>query len=300
MRLLPFILLLCIVYQGQAQKLEKLLWDNVKDCNEAIKTSMEEEDMPEDEEDIYETLEYDIKNGFLHISGSWPTCGCGCDATVAGFKDSEGDYTMIKYEVWNCDEKFGIYASRKIEDVMPEDFGFATFTEDGKEVEMDGNSYFHLSAVVPQKGTDLKVKINLFPLGMAGKSKNGLSYNTQKVKVREKSLYVMSDVIEKLEKDAQLDSMVQNKYESLPENILHEIDSKIGDRKEYKSRKAFHETLLFLHGYYKAYSKLKYTDMVLAWDKDLAKFTVKSKSGYVKKMTFLQFLKTVDYYSPVC
>jgi hypothetical protein len=46
---------------------------------------MEEEQMSDDDEDIYEKLHYDIKNSFLHIARSWPTCGCGCDATVAGF-----------------------------------------------------------------------------------------------------------------------------------------------------------------------------------------------------------------------
>lgn len=275
--------------------LEKMLWEAVKPCDDAIK---EYNDGLEGTE-IDKKIDYQAKNGYLSIEGSWPACGCGCKSTAAGFKNSKGNFTILQYDRWTCEDKFGgIRSSKKLDDLMPEGFGLNAFSD--QKITTDGNSYFHLVAEIPAKGTDTKVIVELFPLGMVAKSKNGLSYNTDNASIENYTLYNIRNVFAKVENQKQLDAMLNNQYSSLPNTILNEIKDNVGTDKTFASQEDFHKSLIFLYEYYKAYSKLNYTEIVLAWNKETARFSIKSKSGNPKKMTFLEFLVDAAFYSPSC
>lgn len=293
------LILALLPYLGTAQtSLEKMLWEAVKTCDEAIKEN--NADATAEGEEIDKKVDYQAKNGYLSIEGSWPTCGCGCKSTAAGFKDSKGNFTILQYENWNCEDKFGgIRSNKKLEDLMPEGFGLNAFSD--QKIETNGNSYFHLIADVPAKGTDTKVTLELFPLGMMAQSKNGLSYNTDYTTIKKMSIYNAMSIIEKIENQKQLDAMLNNQYSNLPKAVLDEIKDNIGENQTFDSQEDFHKTLLSLHEYYKSYSKLNYTEIILAWNKETARFSIKSKSGSPKKFSsFLDFLKNATFYSPKC
>ena len=72
-----------------AQKtLSQQLWDQVQACYSNF------EDMDEDGKPDFTAVD-DSRNGYLQISGDWPTCGCGCTSTVAAFKNHSGKYTFL-------------------------------------------------------------------------------------------------------------------------------------------------------------------------------------------------------------
>lgn len=292
------ILLLLLPFWGTSQtSLEKMLWEAVKPCDDTTKDNAI--DLEDEPEAISKNVDYQAKNGYLSISGSWPTCGCGCTSTAAGFKDSKGNFTILRYDFWSCEDKFsGIYASRKLEEVMPEGFGLNSFSD--QKIETSGNSYFHLLADIPAKGTDTKITLELFPLGMSAKSKNGLSYNSENVIVKDNGFYNIVSILENIENQKQLDGMLSNQYSGLPNAILNAIKENTGTDQTFTSQEDFHNSLLFLQEYYKAYSKLNYTEIILAWNKETARFSIKSKSGSPKKMTFLEFLRETAFYSPKC
>jgi hypothetical protein len=51
---------------------------------------------------------------------------------------------------------------------------------------------------------------------------------------------------------------------------------------------------------YKTWQKLYYSTIILKWDKESGRFTIKEKKGRIPKQDFLEFLKNAPWYSPAC
>lgn len=278
-----------------AQDLRQQLWNSVKDCDEAIKFAFPEEDIEKNNPDIYERLEEHISNGYLSIKGSWSTCGCSCEATVAAYRDAQKNYTLLRDEYWDCDDEFGIYASRPLKDVLPLGFGLETFMESSATADLDGNAYFYLKADIPLKGTETVVHLKLFRLGRYTKSSNGIAYNTEQTKRQMYNVcYSIRAVIDQLEGEKELQRLLNQEYNQLSSAALQTLSTEIGAGKTFQSKADFHKMLRFLQGYHKAYQQLKYNELSLKWNREKARFEVGEKRGNWEKMTFYKFLNTMS------
>ena len=83
-------MLIPIIGMGQNKNtLSKMLWDRVGVCFSNF------EDMDEDGSPDFDKID-DSKNGYLKISGSFPTCGCTCASAVAAYKNAAGSYTALR------------------------------------------------------------------------------------------------------------------------------------------------------------------------------------------------------------
>lgn len=159
-----FLIAIFLSTAGFAQKtLSQQLWDQVQDCYNHF------EDMDDDGKPDYDGID-DSRNGYLKISGSWPTCGCGCATTVAAFKDNAGKYTFLKKSESNCNWEHIISSNRPMEEILPEGFGIKSFITN-EEIPSVENAIFYYDMEIPQFGTDTKISIYLIPFGLVMKSK---------------------------------------------------------------------------------------------------------------------------------
>ena len=284
-----------------AQSLHQQLWNSVKSCDEAIKSAFDEHEIEQNNPDVYERLEEHISNGYLSIKGSWPACGCSCDATVAAYRDAQKNYTLLREEHWSCDNKFGIYASRPLEDVLPPGLGLKTFMENSATADLDGNAYFYLKADIPLKGTETVVHLKLLPLGMYAKSSNGIAYNTEQAQIKMPHIYFsIGTIIKKLEDKKELQQLFDQEYDQLSSAVVQALNAKIGADKPFQSKADFQKMLRFLQGYHEAYQQLKYSELSLKWNREKARFEIGEKRGNWQKVTFYEFLKTMPYFDVGC
>lgn len=310
MRNFLIILLLSFTFNiGFSQSLKQQLWEFASDCHQAIKEGYEEEFQPGGSyvkmdwtdvklEDYCNSCIDDSGNGYLYIEGSWPTCGCSCHSAIGGYRKANGEYTLIKYEQWPCSNSFGLYSNENLMDVMPEDFSLKSFNSNAT---FDTINYFHLNVEVPRVGTDTKVSIQLLPLGQIGIGNQGISLNTKNSRKLYYTLYsIEMDIASNLENDAQLQLVLNNKLDQLPQEIRNEILSEIGDEREFKSGEELISQLNYIKTVYEAYTSLEYTKMTFSWNKTLGRFEIKDKSGKPKKLSLLEFIKEARYFSLAC
>ena len=291
----------CFVLNVQAQTMTEQLWKAVNKCNQEIKSSFDEDEI-NDPNDVYERLDVQPKNGYLSVAGSWPTCGCGCDATAAAYRDSEGKYTVLSYEFWTCSDKYAVNASKPLEKVLPKDFGLATFTSTNRLDVSLSNAFFYLSIAIPKKGTDTRVDLKLMPLGMRAKAPKGICYDTEKA-VRHhydvydiNLLFAMQHYIHHLDNEADFKALLNKDYSLLPDNLTRMIQ----ESKPGRTQANIHQLLRFLQDYYDAYQQVDYTRLILAWDRRAARFVVKNKENPTKQLSFFEFLKEYEWYTPKC
>ncbi|MCP4443063.1 MAG: hypothetical protein GY810_29505 [Aureispira sp.] len=297
MRIILFLGLLCFG-QAEAQVMSKMLWKSVDQCYQEAKQGAIDAEAPEE---VANVAQYDAKNGYLTVSGSWPTCGCGCEATAAAFKDSKGKYTIMKYEYWDCTaNRFGLFSSEKLKDVMPKGFGYTSFTTDNKTVETKGNSFFYLYADIPQKGTDLKIELKQFPVGLYAKSEDILAYNTNNAKGLYQETYILENIIERINKDEELNLILKGDFEELSAPLLAVIQKNIGPKEAFKTKNELIKAFELLQDYYRTYNQLKYTKMTLGWNRKAARFYIKSRDTSPEKKTFLVYLKSTPFFNPGC
>ncbi|MDH5599053.1 MAG: hypothetical protein OEY34_08010, partial [Cyclobacteriaceae bacterium] len=75
----------------KTESLSDRLWAFVDGCYGAIYDE-------EYEDNGFSERVDDAKNGYVHISGSWPTCGCSCSSTAGAYKNEKGEYILLKNE----------------------------------------------------------------------------------------------------------------------------------------------------------------------------------------------------------
>lgn len=280
-----------VTQNSNAQNLEQKMMDQLGPCAETLW---------EEGEDYYTLKDAYAKNGYLSISGGWPTCGCGCNATVAAFRDAQKNYTFLRWEEWDCAQEFGSYSSRKMEDILPRDFSLNAFvSEDRKAIEFNAKSYFYLELELPIHGTDIPVKLKPLPLGMLGNSKNGMVYNTQSVEVTDHAAANLRKIANTLETEAQLNLLKTNSLEKLPTGLQEQINKILKQHYEY-TWDAFYLLLMQSYDAYLIYNQLDYEEAVLGWDRENARFFLKSKAKKTVKKTFLEFLRTAKTYEIIC
>jgi len=80
------------------------------------------EDGDEDGKVDYDKIIDDSINGYLKVSGSFPTCGCYCSNTIGAYKTHSDKYTFVKKSVWGCSWKKEITSNDSLSKIFPINF----------------------------------------------------------------------------------------------------------------------------------------------------------------------------------
>lgn len=288
-----FLFLIPIMIFGQAKKtLKEKLWERVKPCFSMF------EDMDDDGTLDFDQID-DARNGYLQISGEWPTCGCSCSSTVGAFKNSRGEYTFLQSDAVVCDWERRISSNRPIEDLLPEGFGIHAFTSGPIEDHLNGSAFF-LDVEIPQKGTDTKVKLELIPFGLSVKGDQiiGFEYKQQQPY---KSFRGIRKIAANVEKEATIDHILNGDFEKISvadqQLIQNQIDIEgIG----FNSQSELRDALIMLENIYEIYNQLKTKELTLGWNRMESRFFIKRKGKPVEKESFINFLLKNPYWDVMC
>ncbi len=285
------LLLIGWVEAALAQNLTEQLYQQLGPCA----TTLEEEG-----EEFHTLKDAYAKQGYLSISGGWPTCGCGCNATVAAFRDAQKKYTFVRWEYWDCAQEFGLYTSSNIEEVLPKGWSINSFVDAQKTPITElTQSYFYIAVELPIYGTDVHIKLKPLPLGMLGKSNNGLVYNTKSVEIMDATAANLRSIANLLETEAQLDLLQTKGIGALPELLQSKIRAILKQNHGYTEAK-FERLLNEAHRAYRIYKQLDFDAAIWGWDRTQARFFLKSKTKKNGTKTFWEFLKTAKTYEVLC
>ncbi|MBN1638701.1 MAG: hypothetical protein JW866_07030, partial [Ignavibacteriales bacterium] len=149
-----------IVYGQQSKNLSEQMWERVQPCYSMF------EDYDEDGKIDYDELIDDSKNGYLKISGSYPTCGCSCTHTVGAYKGNDGKYTFVEEEEWTCSWTKTISSNKDLSEIFPNNFGINTFIPRAENTIDNNVALFYLDIEIPRVGTDTEVSIKVIPFGL--------------------------------------------------------------------------------------------------------------------------------------
>lgn len=289
-----FVLLISLtpIYSQNSEDLKTLLWSKVQNCYSMAGETIED----------YFNIVDDSQNGYLHVDGGWPTCGCNCSHTVGAFTNADGTYTILEREFWECDFVNVIKSNRNINDVFPENFGITTFIPNAK-IRLKKNALFYLDVEIPRHGTDTKVIIKLIPFGLLVKGENGLSYGYRENEDFRncKSVSGIKSICDKISSQKVIINLLNSDYQNIGEADMSVIQEYIGDDfSRFESLQELTKYLKIFKIAYDLYSSIKHQAVILSWDVQKSRFYIKEKLEPPVKMSFIQFLKTQIYWNPMC
>ncbi len=298
-QILIFLLFFAFFTNLNAQSTKSLsqqLWDEVQPCYSNF------EDMDDDGKVDFDELIDDSKNGYLKISGSWPTCGCACNSTVGAFKDKSGKYTFVKKETYNCSWSFAVSANRDLKTVLPDDILSAGFFSN--PISNFGEyAIFFLDIEIPQYGTDTKVSIELIPFGLLKKSNSVMAYSFSEEDdvIRVFPLYRLAELVEDVSDNKTIDYILNNQFEKINATDKKLIAGLIGDdMSQFKSETELAKHLKSMKKMYEIYQQINHQTLTLGWDKEKGKFYIKEKGSKPKEATFKEFITKNGFWGPVC
>ncbi|HQJ75137.1 MAG TPA: hypothetical protein PKW14_06125 [Bacteroidota bacterium] len=292
--ILFFLILIPIICFTQTKSsLSKILWDRVNRCYSMF-VDEDGDGKPE-----FNKID-DSKNGYLQISGNWPTCGCSCTSTVGAYKNNVGDYILLQSEKFTCNWEKKISSNKELKDILPESFGIKDFISEPINEKID-HPIFFVDFIIPRIGTDTRLKIELIPFGLKPdgnglicfefKEKNGFSNC--------KSLYRIREIADKIQDEKTLEYILNGNFDNISRDDKKIIMETIGDDdSRFKSKEELQRSLLELRKIYNIYIKLDNTELILGWNRE--KFFIKEKQGKPEKISFKKFLIKNEYWSPIC
>jgi len=290
------ILLSKIPYAQNNEPLSDRLWQQVQSCYSMF------EDMDEDGKLDYDEIIDDSKNGYLKVSGSWPTCGCSCVNTIGAYRTRSNDYVFIKEYEWECSWKKGLDLSDSASVVFPFDFEvdgvFQTPIENAHH-----NAYFYFDFDIPRKGTDTKVFVKPIPLGIKVESEKNIvfGYSEKPHFSYSAKLFNIRIIASNTEGDDCLEKILSNKFNEISASDKKIVDEAIGsDDSRFKTEKELAECFQELKRIYDIYTQISYDWLILGWNRDEGAFYIKEKGKRSKPDSFKEFLKNTQMWSPAC
>ncbi|HRK53624.1 MAG TPA: hypothetical protein PK185_06895 [Cyclobacteriaceae bacterium] len=285
---------LCSNSFGQSNNtLSAQLWERVNDCYSMF------EDM-NDDGIVDGEITDDSKNGFLQISGSWPTCGCDCTNIVGAYRGKDGTYTFLEQETWGCSWIKRISSNRNLDEVFPDDLAKAFASEFDEKTVM---ACFFLSVDIPRIGTDTKLVLGVIPFGMSIQSNSIISFEyTEKESYSNcKSLYEIKSIARKIQNTETLDYIVNNKFNEISKHDIAIVNEAIGDDdSRFKSKDELVKSIQDIKRTYELYMLIEHESLTLGWNRDRSKFYIKERGAKPKVMTFMEFLMANRFWSPAC
>jgi hypothetical protein len=288
--------LIPIVGFGQkTSSLSEVLWSRVKACHSLF------EDMDDDGIPDFDKID-DSKNGYLKISGSWPTCGCSCTSIVGAYKNQAGEYIILQSDQVPCGWERKVSSSKDLNEILPSNFGISSFIS-GQISEKITNPIFFIDFEIPQIGTDTKLTIELVPFGLKPDGNELLCFDFKEKEGYKncKSIYGIKEIAEGIRDVKTLDYVLSGDFTKISPADKSVIGKAIGkDDSRFKSKESIQQHLRELKKVYNVYMLLESTELTLGWDKKYSRFFIKEKGKKPDKLTFKDFLIKNKYWNPRC
>lgn len=296
-----FLLLIVIVFipiggDSQTKKsLSQMLWDRVSRCHSNF---IDEDGDGKPDCKIID----DSKNGYLQISGSWPTCGCSCTSTVGAYIGSTGEYIFLQSDSFSCSFEKKISSSKNLKDILPKDFGIATFISQPIKEKVNYPIFF-VNFEIPRYGTDTKVTIELVPFGLKPDGNDLICFEyRQKEKPKNYTyIYRIADIARSMKDTNTLDYIMKGSFDKISAKDKSTVADAIGnDESRFKSQKDLQNAVSELWKIYSIYQNLEATEVTLGWSKQDSRFFIKGKKGKPAKTSFKDFLINNTFLSLRC
>lgn len=292
------ILILAVLFPsmgfGQTQKiLNEILWSRVNSCYSMF------EDMDNDGIPDFNKID-DAKNGYLKISGSWPTCGCSCSSEVKAYKNSSGDYVILQSDQVECNWERRTSSNQDIIELLPNGFGINNFTSEPVIGEKD-YSLFYFDVEIPRIGTDTKVKIELIPFGLFPNGEKLICFEYQQQENNIKSLYEIPNIVKGMSDTESINYLLDGSFDKISPIDTQLISNEIGIYdNQFRSMEEMREYLIQLKNVYDVYCKLKTDELILGWNRNESKFYIKGEGEKIPQITFREFLINYRYWGWLC
>ena len=293
--LLQLLLFCCPIFLwAQSPKpLHQQLWDRVQPCYSNF------EDMDDDGGLDYDKID-DARNGYLHISGTFPSCGCECSSTVGAYRNARQEYILVQVDEASCEWAKTLSSNRKLADILPENFGISHFTATPPLIELD-HPVFFLHLTIPRKGTDTKAQLELVPFGLTATEKGPIAYQYSQEGVLLPPKGGIRGIAKNIQDPQTLQYMLEGSFNRIVPKDLALLTDEIGeDDLSYDSLEEIQASLQELKYRYDLYSSLAYTEITFSWNRQLSRFEIKDKGTPPVSMSFQQFLVEMTYWMLVC
>jgi hypothetical protein len=280
---------------GQNLNLSETLWNRVGECKANF------ENFEEDELVDYKVID-DAQNGYLKISGTYPSCGCYCSSVVAAYRNNQGNYILLQSEEHSCSWEKKLSSNKKLEDILPTDFGLQSFMETNTNTNYS-HSIFYMDIDIPRQGTDTKLKLELVPLGIIPKENKSIctSYNENNLYYYANKMSSLNNLIKKVEPSNTINLLLAGNSKDIEYEYSKIIESHIGNALEnFRSVQEIQETLKDLKEIYNVFNQIEYDEIILGWDRESSKFYIKEKKKAKSKPSFIEFLAQAKYWKPLC
>jgi len=293
-----YIILILIPIFGYGQttsSLSKMLWSRVENCHSMF------EDMNDDGKPDFEKID-DSKNGYLKISGGWPTCGCSCSSTVGAFKNQKGEYVLLQSDEVLCSWEKNNSSNKVLKDILPVNFGIKSFISQ-QIIDKVNKSIFYLDIEIPRVGTDTKVKIELIPFGLKAEGNEIICYEYRENEQNSncKSLYRLKDIANDIKDNNTIELLLSGDFDKISQTDNNVINKAIGnDFSRFESKEEIQLYLIELKQIYDIYLMLESMELILGWNRQESRFFIKEKGDKPEKVTFKGFLSRNNYWSPMC
>ncbi|MBN1950783.1 MAG: hypothetical protein JW801_06240 [Bacteroidales bacterium] len=296
-----FIYIMLLAFPGtnllsQTNTLSEQLWDRVSECYSMF------EDMDEDGEADYNQIIDDSRNGYLMIDGDWPTCGCGCRHIAGAYKDSEGNYTFLEKETWNCSWVHKIKSNRDLHKVFPDDMNDA-FIPYSNTYYIEHSTPFYLDVEIPQHGTDTRVTLKVIPFGINLEGGKLISYGYFEDDCAEgcQSVNCLERLAQKVEDDNSLVYLAEGDLGKISGKDMEHIRDIIASNNDgITSPNQLTEALQNIRSAYQFYQKVQHEYLILGWDRHAARFYIKEKGAAPEVLTFREFIIRGPYWNIMC
>lgn len=289
-------IVLCLIpllaFTQSKKSLKEILWEKVNPCYSMF------EDMDDDGALDFDKID-DARNGYLQISGTWPTCGCSCSSTVGAYKNAQGAYTFLQSDQVVCDWERKISSNRPIKDLLPEGFGIHSFTSAPVEDQLNGSAFF-LDFEIRQKGTDTKVQLELIPFGLSVKGDQliGFEYKQQQPYKRFQGI---REIATNLEKETTIEYLLNGDFEKISPADQQLVQNQITPAGiGFKTLSELREGLVMLENIYEIYNRLETNELTLGWNRTASRFFIKAKGKRIEKISFIDFLLNSPYWDVMC
>ncbi|OMP31681.1 hypothetical protein [Mangrovimonas sp. DI 80] len=284
--------------------LKELLWESVSPCFEALTSELDPHEV--EKLNLFELEEnvYDVNNGYIKLSLSYPTCGCNCSNIAGAYKQQNKDYTILINEAWSCSSERKLHSNRPIDSVLPEGFGINTFIPSltTEKLPLD-QAIFFLNLQIPRKGTETKVTLEVIPFGINFSSNSPLTYEYSESD-KSKNLNDIHYLASKVKDKKTLDYLAESTHDSIDHNDLELINSLIDPNhtsKAFQSLDKLSAQLRQLKFIFYLYHAIEYRSLILDWDQEAQRFYIKTQIPNKETMDFRSFLLRNDYWQgPSC
>lgn len=288
------VLLIATIYSGLAAgqnktTLKSQMWQYIDDCHSTIVSSAMDSGL---EPEVID----DSSNGYLKVSGSWPTCGCGCESTVGAYKTANNNYVFLITEYWNCNYKYRVRSSQQFQSIMPKGFGLSSFIDTIGINCPNRNRVFYLEVDIPRYGTETKFTIKLIPLGLLIICPNDLCLAIEQSwkEYNFKDLYYLKDIAESAT------AILKGDFDSMSEKDKKIIDARNDGATFQEKFKKVKDDMEFVYTRYQVYKRMKYKSLTMKWNAKEARFQVVKKEQADPVIDFKQFIADSEFWGTRC